>query len=405
MKKIGSLILGILLSCLIVLPVNAKEAEKIRIYLFYGDGCPHCAAEKVYLDEVEKKYDNVELKYLEVWKDEENQKFLEEVKEQMEIGRSGVPVTIIGETSIVGYSEAVNDRIDRAIKFYSENEYIDVVSEIKAGTYVKEEDDVDEFEEEEKKTDEESTVDVPLVGKINLKNVSLSTAALILGLIDGFNPCAMWVLLFLISMLIGMKDKKRMLIIGLTFLGSSAFIYMLIMLSWLNLVVSISTSIFLRNLIALIAVGGGILNLYNFWKHQDSGCSVVDEKKRKNVFSRIKKFTKEKSLFLALIGTVALAFSVNIIELACSAGLPLIYTQLLAINGIDGLMAFLYVLLYVIFFLLDDLIIFFAAVKTMEVTGISTKYSKYSHLIGGILMIIIGVLLIFKPEWLMFQFN
>jgi len=276
---------------------------------------------------------------------------------------------------------------------------------IKEGTYVREEDTVDEFMEEENKTDEESTVKMPLLGKINLKNVSLTTAAFILGLIDGFNPCAMWVLLFLISMLIGMKDKKRMWIIGLTFLCSSALVYMLIMLSWLNIVVEISTSLILRNIIAIIAVGGGILNIYNFYKHQDSGCSVVDDKRRKSVFERIKKFTKEKSLILALIGTVALAFSVNIIELACSAGLPLVYTQLLAINNITGFSAFIYVLLYIIFFLLDDMIIFFVAMKTMEVTGISTKYSKYSHLIGGILMIVIGVLLLFKPEWLMFQFN
>ncbi len=405
MKKIGSLLIGILLSFLIVLPVNAKENDTIRVYLFYGDGCPHCAAEKEYLEVAKEKFDNIELVYYEVWKDVENQKLFEKVREEMEITKTGVPLTIIGETPIVGYSEAVDARIDRAIKFYKESEYVDVVSKIMNGTYVREEDNVDEFSKQEEKSDQESIVEVPLVGKMNLKNVSLTTAALILGLIDGFNPCAMWVLLFLISMLIGLKDKKRMWIIGLTFLGSSAFIYMLIMLSWLNLVVSISTSIILRNIVAVIAIGGGILNLYNFYKHQDSGCSVVDERKRKSVFGRIKKFTKEKSLILALIGTIALAFSVNIIELACSAGLPLVFTQLLALNGIKGIGAFLYVLLYVLFFLLDDLIIFFAAMKTMEVTGISTKYSKYSHLIGGILMIIIGVLLIFRPEWLMFQFN
>ena len=214
----------------------------------------------------------------------------------------------------------------------------------------------------------------------------------------------MWVLLFLISMLIGMKNKKRMWIIGLTFLGSSALVYMLIMLSWLNIVVSISTTIWVRNLIALIAIGGGIVNLVNFFKQKDSGCSVVDAKKRKSVFARIKKFTSEKSLLLALIGAVALAFSVNIIELACSAGLPMIYTQLLAINNVTGFSSFLYVLLYIVFFLMDDLVVFFIAMKTMEVTGFSTKYSKYSHLVGGILMVAIGVLLIVKPEWLMFQF-
>ena len=405
MKKILLLFICLIGTLFFALPVNALEDDTISVYLFYGDGCPHCAEEKKFLSSIKDDYDDVEFIYFEVWYNNENSDFLSEVKDKLNVTRSGVPVTVIGETTFVGYSSALEGKIKRAIEFYKENEYIDAIQGIKEGTYVGIDGEEDEFSEQEEESDEDSTVDVPFFGNLNLKNVSLGTAALVLGLIDGFNPCAMWVLLFLISMLIGMKNKKRMWIIGLTFLGSSAFVYMLMMLSWLNIVVAISTSILVRNIIALIAVGGGILNFYNFFKHQDSGCSVVDEKKRKSVFERIKKFTKEKSLVLALIGTIALAFSVNIIELACSAGLPMVYTQLLAINDIRGLSAFLYVLLYIVFFLLDDMIIFIAAMKTMEVTGMSTKYSKYSHLIGGILMVVIGLLLIFKPEWLMFQFN
>lgn len=405
MKRFFCLFFLLVISFFFVLPVNAMDDNNINIYLFYGDGCPHCAEEKKFLNSIESKYDNINFIYYEVWKDSDNRIFLEQVKKQLGISQNGVPVTVIGESVIVGYSDAIGSKIERAIKFYTENEYEDVVSSIKEGTYIREVGDIDEFSRQEEEIDGQVTVDIPLGGRINLRSVSLSTAALVLGLIDGFNPCAMWVLLFLISMLISMKDRKRMWAIGLTFLVSSALVYMLMMLSWLNVVIEISTSLLLRNVVALIALGGGIFNIYNYFKHHDSGCSVVDQKKRKSVFERIRKFTKEKSLVLALVGTVALAFSVNIIELACSAGLPLVYTQLLAINDINGFKAFLYILLYIFFFLLDDLFIFFTAMKTMEVTGISTKYSKYSHLIGGILMFIIGLLLLFKPEWLMFQFN
>lgn len=405
MKRFFCLFFLLVISFFFVLPVNAMDDNNINIYLFYGDGCPHCAEEKKFLNSIESKYDNINFIYYEVWKDSDNRIFLEQVKKQLGISQNGVPVTVIGESVIVGYSDAIGSKIERAIKFYTENEYEDVVSSIKEGTYIREVGDIDEFSRQEEEFDSQVTVDIPLGGRINLRSVSLSTAALVLGLIDGFNPCAMWVLLFLISMLISMKDKKRMWAIGLTFLVSSALVYMLMMLSWLNVVIEISTSLLLRNVVALIALGGGIFNICNYFKHHDSGCSVVDQKKRKSVFERIRKFTKEKSLVLALVGTVALAFSVNIIELACSAGLPLVYTQLLAINDINGFKAFLYILLYIFFFLLDDLFIFFTAMKTMEVTGISTKYSKYSHLIGGILMFIIGLLLLFKPEWLMFQFK
>ena len=404
MSKLFKYLLVLLVSFSFVLPVSAKEDDTITLYLFYGDGCPHCAQEKMFLNEIKDSYDNLEIVMYEVWKDPANQQFLEQVKSELGIQRSGVPVTIIGDTYMVGWSDALEGRVTRAIRFYKQNDYQDVVQQIKDGTYEKEEDSEGEFDKEEEKSDDDATVSVPIIGKVNLKNVSLTTAGVILGLIDGFNPCAMWVLLFLISMLLGMKNKKRMWIIGLTFLGSSALVYMLIMLSWLNIVVSIATSIWVRNLIAVVAIIGGIINLVNFFKHQDSGCSVVDDKKRKSVFARIKKFTHEKSLILAMIGAIALAFSVNIIELACSAGLPLVYTQLLAINNISGVRSFLYVLLYIIFFLMDDLVVFFIAMKTMEITGFSTKYSKYSHLVGGVLMVLIGILLIFKPEWLMFNF-
>ena len=100
-----------------------------------------------------------------------------------------------------------------------------------------------------------------------------------------------------------------------------------------------------------------------------------------------------------------MAVSVNLVELACSAGLPLIFTELLVLNNVSNFMGFMYTLLYVLFFLIDDLIIFFIAMFTMEVSGISTKYNKYSHLFGGIIMLVIGILLLLRPEWLMFQFK
>ena len=215
----------------------------------------------------------------------------------------------------------------------------------------------------------------------------------------------MWILLFLLSVLVGMKDRKRMWIIGLTFLITSALVYMLIMLSWLQIAVKITTVIWIRNIIAIIALIGAIINLRAFIKSRDSGCEVVDDKKRKTIFKKIKKFTHEKSLLLALVGVIGLAISVNLVELACSAGLPLVFTELLVINNVNSFMRFTYTLLYILFFLLDDLVVFFIAMFTMKITGISTKYNKYSHLLGGIIMLIVGILLLFKPEWLMFQFK
>ncbi|MBR2678040.1 MAG: hypothetical protein IKE63_01335 [Bacilli bacterium] len=404
MKKIINYLIIFLAVVLLPITINAKEKE-VTLYLFHGDGCPHCAEEIKYLDSIYNDYDELKVVKYEVWYNEENADLLTKVEEAFEIKRSGVPTTVIGDTVIKGYGTGTDVRIKDAIEYYIENDYVDQVERIKNGTFVKEEK-KDDFDKEEKKKDKELTIKLPVIGKVNLKNVSLYTAAGVIGLVDGFNPCAMWILLFLLSVLIGMKDRKRMWIIGLTFLITSALVYMLIMLSWLQIAVKMTSVIWIRNIIGIIALVGAIINLRSYIKSKDSsGCEVVDDKKRKTIFKKIRKFTSEKSLIIALIGVIGLAISVNLVELACSAGLPLVFTELLALNNTSSFMRFTYTLLYILFFLLDDLVVFFIAMFTMKITGISTKYNKYSHLIGGIIMLVVGILLLFKPEWLMFQFK
>ena len=401
-KKILLLILTLVL-CFSFEDVFAKE--KIKVYLFHGDGCPHCAEETKFLEKLEKKYSNVEVIKYEVWENKTNALLMKRVGNKYDVSTGSVPFTVISGTTTSGFSESIGVKIERIIKYYDKNpkKNIDYVKKIKNGTYDGEKI-VDAFTENDKKTDENTKINVPIFGEVNLKNFSLPTASILIGLVDGFNPCAMWVLLFLISMLLGMKDKKRMWILGITFLLMSALVYMAIMLSWFNIVVNVMASVIFRRIIAVVAIIGAIINLKGFFTTNDSGCEVVDDKKRKKVITRIKKFTKEKSLLLAIGGVILLAISVNVIELACSAGLPLVFTQLLAINEVSAFESFIYTLIYIFFFLMDDIIVFAIAMYTTNIKAISTKYNKYSHLIGGIIMLIIGVLLLIKPEWLMFNF-
>ena len=395
----------LLLLVLFLFPYVSFAKEDVTLYFFHGDGCPHCAEESVFLEKLQKDYPNLKIEKYEVWYDEENSALLQKVQQELHIERMGVPTTIIGDVYMVGYSEETANVIKRAIDFFYENEYKDVVSQIKDDTYV-DDGSESEFLKREAETDKDMTVKVPFYKKINLKKVSLTTAAVVIGLIDGFNPCAMWVLLFLISVLIGMKDKKRMWILGLAFLLTSALVYALIMLSWIQIVVKMTTVISIRRIIAIAALIGGFFQLRSFIKNKDtSGCEIVDDSKRKTIFKKIRKFTSEKSFLLALIGVMGLAVSVNLVELACSAGLPLVFTELLALNDVSSMAKFWYVLLYIFFFLIDDLIVFIIAMFTMKITGITTKYNQYSHLLGGVIMLLIGVLLLLKPEWLMFQFK
>ena len=404
MKK--KLLILLTLFIVLVFPLFVEAKENVVLYFFHGDGCPHCKEETKFLKKMSKKYSYLKIVKYEVWYNEDNSTLLDKVFDAYKIPVFGVPTTIIGDIYISGYDDTIGEKIERAIEYYSSHKSDDYVSKIKNGTF-----NTDDFPKEngflkqEELSDREMSFKLPFFGKINLKSASLTTAAVIIGLIDGFNPCAMWILLFLISVLMGMKDKKRMWVLGITFLLTSALVYFGIMLSWIEIVVKMTAVIWIRNIIAIVALIGGIINIRSFIKSNDSGCEVVDDKKRKKIFQKIRRFTSEKSFILAVIGIMGLAVSVNLVELACSAGLPIVFSELLALNHTSSIMRFFYTLLYVFFFLLDDLVVFFIAMFTMKLTGISSKYNKYSHLIGGFIMVLIGVLLLFKPEWLMFQFK
>lgn len=400
MKKFK--LLGLFLLLIIIFPFNVKADNIINIHLFYGDGCPHCAEEEEFLNDYLKEEKNAKLIKYEVWHDKDNQKKFTTVQDKLDNHSNGVPYLIIGDKVLVGYIEGTTDvRIKKYVEEYKNSDkYVDKVTYILEG---KEEIKKDEL----KKTDEEvDEYNLPILGKVNPKKVSLPVLAVVLGLVDGFNPCAMWILLFLITMLINTKDRKKMWILGLIFILTSGIVYLAFMLTWLNLASFISKIFFVRLLVALVALIIGFINLNNFYKStkKDDGCEVVDKKDRKKIMNQIMKITKEKSFILAIGGIIILAASVNIIEMMCSIGLPLIFTQILAMNSLSFGSYMLYMFLYILFFLIDDIVIFVIAMSTLKVTGISTKYNKYSHLVAGIITILIGLLLLIKPSILMFNF-
>ncbi len=401
------------------IPFGVNANESVNIYLFYGDGCPHCAALEEYLNNEYSSDKNVMVYKYEVWNNKENQELWKKVENITGEEAKGVPYFVIGEEVYQGYSAGSTweKKVDRAIKKAKKNDYNDNVG-ITLGVVegkIKEskQDSNSSFDPSKKEADLSDYTkkeDAPNTKldifntTIDLKDMSLPVIAVIIGLVDGFNPCAMWVLIFLITMLFDYPSRKKMWILGCTFIFTSAFIYFLFMMSFLKVAEFISGIKILQILIALFALAFGIINVYRYFKTKDVGCDVVDKNKRRKIMTRIKKIVSNKSFVLALVGIVFLAISVNLIELLCSLGLPVMFTQILAYNNVTGIKNILYIILYIIFFLIDDLIVFFVAMKTLKITAISNKYSKYSHLIGGLIMLIIGILMLVKPEWLMFNF-
>lgn len=404
----------ILLSLIFLLiPIFSQAQDRLEVYFFYSDSCPHCHKEALFLDELEDEYGSkIKISRLEINQDDTNLATMLAMARQLGVGVSGVPFTVIGDKYFVGY---YNDEITgRQIR-----EVIDTLVDIPVNNIILPTKPIGQPESngEQKlivvaddvtnqKTVEnnlENKIEIPLLGKIDIKDFSLPLLSIVLGFVDGFNPCAMWALVFLISLLLGMENRKRMWILGISFIITSSLVYFLFMVAWLNIFLFLGLVWWLRMLIGCLALAGGGYNLREFFKNKAGTCKLDGHEKKKRIFDKLRDITAQKSFYLSLFGIILLAIAVNMVELICSAGLPAVYTQVLALNDLGSWQYYGYILLYIFFFMLDDLLVFFIAMITMQLTGFSTKYSRYSSLLGAILMILIGLLLLFRYDLLMFS--
>jgi len=361
-------------------PYPASQGPIIEINFFYSAICPHCEKEREFLRELEKKYPEIELKEYEVISSPENQEILKNFYEKYQMPereRGYVPVTFTPTEYFIGFNEQIGKDIESCIK------------ECLIG---------------EKPTPQK--IKIPIFGEIDISKLSLFTLTLIFGALDGFNPCAMWVLLFLLTLLINVRSRRRMLLIGGTFILASGIIYFLILAGCLKLFLAISYVNLTRILIGISALGLGIWQIRTFIKYKGT-CLItegdaVKGKIRNGLIKQAQRIVFSPLTPAILLGTIFLALGINLVEFFCSAGLPAIYTRILALNPLSALSYYLYLLLYTFIFMLDDLIIFSLTVITLSRIGFTEKYNYWSTLIGGLLIFALGLLLIFKPEFLMF---
>lgn len=403
MKKLRILLVVFtFINLLFTFPAPVVQAsETVSIHFFYDKICAHCQLEKTELERLSTVYSNLVVHYYEITDYPENYALFLEVKTVFDLETANTPFTVIGGVALVGYNPQVRNQIEKLITRYTRQSHVDIIDKVIRQIEVLESD----FDSIELLPGD--TVVLPILGEVAIDELGLLVAAVVIGAVDGFNPCAMWVLIFLITMLLHTKDRKRMWILGVSFLVASAFVYFLFMVAWLQVAVSVVAISWLRISIGVLAFGFGSWSLSKFMKtlkQTEVGCEVTTDSSKKRLMDRIRKVIATQNLALATLGVVLLAFSVNLIELACSAGLPLLFTQILAFNQLSTSAYYGYILIYILFFLLDDLLVFSIAMFTMKVSGISNRYQRYAHLVGGLIMILMAIFLIFFPNFLSFTF-
>ncbi len=251
--------------------------------------------------------------------------------------------------------------------------------------------------------DDEYVFNVWLLGPVDLASLSLPVLTILLGFLDGFNPCAMWVLVSLLTLLFTLNDMRKMLIIGFTFLLVSGAMYYLFIAAWLNVFLFVGYNFWIQKIIGIIAVGAGGFYYYESFGKDPNACQVTNLEQRQKIIGKMKKVLQYSSWPLMLGGITVLAISVNMIELICTAGLPAVFSKILANNHVSSVARYAYLLLYVVIYMIDDLIIFAIALFTMQATGITTKYRRATFIFGGTMMYGLGILMMFFPEVLIFN--
>jgi cytochrome c biogenesis protein CcdA len=377
---------------------------KTPLSVFVKKNCGHCEAEKEFIKELEQNRSDFEIFYYEITTEVGKQKFLEFT--DMEKILKATPITLVGNNIIEGFytNDTTGKTIEMLLDLSCGKKTLNIDEYLAAGGSnggVKRIQDNGPEQEECSDDSGKFLVNIPFYGAVNLKSFSLPTIASILGFIDGFNPCAMWVLVTFLIVLIQIGDKKRMKQIAGLFIISEAIMYFLILNLWFTTWDFIGLDQIITPIIGLVAIGGGIFFLWEA-KKNDGTCKVTNLEQRKKTHNKIKDLAARPMTIATAIGVIGLALSVNIIEFACSIGIPQTFTKILELNNLSfganqGL-----IFLYTLFYMVDDLLVFGLAIWSFQHLNLATKYSRWCNIVGGILMIILGLILIINPNMLRF---
>lgn len=377
---------------LILPPFSAAAGnDRVVLYFFWGDGCPHCLAAKPFLKQMQEKYP-LDIREFETWHNRKNAELFANVSELCGVKGAGVPAFFIGERVIVGFNETYAPLIEEEIKrCVVSKECPDPVQNL-----ICKEPSVPGL------IDDKRLLRVPGWGEVDTRRLSLPLFTVIIGLLDGFNPCAMWVLSFLLTLIIYAHSRKRILLVGGIFVVTSGLVYFLFMSAWLNLFLVIGYADAVRILIGIAAIAAGIVNVKDFFMFGKGFSLTIPDHYKPGLIARMRALVTMKKNVGLIFGTITLALFANLVEVLCTSGFPAIYTRVLTLRKMPTVTYYAYLGLYNIIYIVPLAVIVAAFAITMGRRKLSEKEGRILKLAGGILMCVLGSVLLLKPGLLFF---
>lgn len=251
---------------------------------------------------------------------------------------------------------------------------------------------------------EPTTIRVELLGKeraFNVEEYGLPAFTLVIGLIDGFNPCAMWVLIFLLSILVTIRDRKKILAIAGVFVLVSGLAYFAFMAAWLSVFRFVGLMRPVQIALGSMALVIGIINVKDFFAFHQGVTLSIPKSARPKLYRRMQQIIKANYLGAAVLGAVVLAVIVNVIELLCTAGLPALYTQILSLHDLSPAANYAYLGLYIVAYMADDALMIAVAVVTLSNRRMQETEGRWLKLLSGSVILLLGIVMLLRPDWLM----
>lgn len=342
-----------------------QAQEKITLTLFHGEECPHCQVERAFLNDLKKEASDLEVIEFEVWHSEANRKLFQEALDKFGVKSPGVPFAVVGDKYLIGFDNA--DGYGQKIR--------QMIEETRAGN-----------SRQPTADSRQQAIKIPIL-------------AVVTGTLDGFNPCSMWALLTMITLLLAIGDRKKLWVVGWTFIFVSGLSYFLFMTAWLNALTLLGFISTVRLIVGLIAVISGVAALNDFLAKKYNVCLIGNPEQQRKVVEKFGKILNA-NWWAIIAGVAGIAFSVNLVELMCSIGFPVVFTQALALHNTAVWQKYFFILLYVFFYMLLNIVVLLVAGFSAKFFIINERYTKYSHLIAGLMMLTLGLIFIFKPELL-----
>ncbi len=355
--------------------VQAEEPAP-ALEVFVRSGCPHCEAAQSFLADIREDHQGLRIVVYDIAENVFARNRLSRLGTERGLASLGVPAFLIGSELIIGFQSAdttgkeILARLDRPPEHPATPAAID-------------------------------SIQSRWLGELRVTDLGLPLFTITIGLLDGFNPCAMWVLLFLLSLLVNLQSRRKMALIAGTFVLVSGLVYFAFMAAWLNVFLLIGLSRAVQIGLGGIALLIGSVNVKDFFALHRGLSLSIPESAKPGLYARTRQILQAEHFAGALAGVVVLAGFVNLVELLCTAGLPALYTQILTLQGLSSWEYYGYLGLYNLAYIFDDSLMVTVAVATLSRRKLQERAGRWLKLISGLVMVGLGAILLLQPKWLM----